>query len=611
VKKKTQYLVGAKKIALVGNPNVGKSSVFNILTGLNQHTGNWTGKTVDNAMGTFGKNEKYILVDTPGTYSLEYQSEEEKVTRDYLLSGEVDAILIVCDSGLVERNLYLVLQVLELGIPSIVCLNLIDEAEKHNIKIDYKLLERKLGVPVVPISARKKKGFSQLEKTLDSLETEKDKKALHIYKGREHQEELNLKASEIARATVREGNTRLFDRKLDKIFSSHIFGFPIMIALLLLVFWLTIVGANYPSELLSQLFSYIEKGFSHLLSFFHTPKVLHDALVLGVFRVLSSVVSVMLPPMAIFFPLFAILEESGVLPRFAFNLDRPFACCKACGKQALTMCMGFGCNAAGVMGCRIINSKRERLLAILTNSFVPCNGRFPSIIIITSIFWGSSALTAAIGLTSVILLGVFTTFIATYILSATLLKGEPSSYILELPSFKRPNFWRVLISSLREKTIALLIRAIKVAAPAGLIIWILANIKTGDATLLSLISTFLEPFGKLIGLDGVILMAFILGFPANEIVLPIALMGYLGLGSLSDITSVSSIGEILITNGWTHITAICFMIFSLLHFPCSTTILTIKKETGSIKWTILSAVLPTLFGITFCFLVNQISKVFL
>ena len=311
------------------------------------------------------------------------------------------------------------------------------------------------------------------------------------------------------------------DRLLDRLFTSKATGFPIMFLILLGVFWLTITGANYPSELLSSGLFWLEDRISDLFLTAGMPVVLNDLLVHGVYRVLAWVISVMLPPMAIFFPLFTLLEDFGYLPRVAFNLDRCFKRCAACGKQALTMCMGFGCNAAGIIGCRIIDSPRERLIAMITNNFVPCNGRFPTMIaIITMFFVGSAAgafssvLSAAI-LAGVIVLGVLMTLLISKILSATVLKGVPSSFTLELPPYRKPQIGKVIVRSIFDRTLFVLGRAIAVAAPAGLIIWLMANISVGDATLLAHCSGFLDPFARVIGMDGVILLAFILGFPAN------------------------------------------------------------------------------------------------
>jgi len=405
-------------------------------------------------------------------------------------------------------------------------------------------------------------------------------------------------------------------RMVDKLLTNKLTGIPIMLGMLMIIFWLTITGANYPSQALFDLFSYLENYIMDFFTWMNAPNFIISLLVGGIYRTLSWVVSVMLPPMAIFFPLFTLLEDLGVLPRIAFNLDKAFQKCCACGKQALCMMMGFGCNAAGVIGTRIIDSKRERLIAIITNNLVPCNGRFPTIIVMISMFFvgasssGFASLKEVFFLTLVIVLGIGMTFLVSYVLSKTILKGVPSSFTLELPPYRKPQILKVIIRSIFDKTLHVLSRAIIVTIPAGTLIWLLANIDIGNISILSHINNFLDPFGKLIGLDGVILTAFILGFPANEIVIPIMLMSYLSLGTITDYSSISELKNLLINNGWTTLTALNMIIFTLMHFPCSTTCLTIKKETGSIKWMLYSMLIPTICGIIICFLTTLIFKLF-
>lgn len=694
VKKQTE---DDKVIALAGNPNVGKSTVFNALTGMNQHTGNWPGKTVTNAQGYCTYNDRhFVMVDIPGCYSLMAHSAEEEVARDFVCFGNPDAVVVVCDATCLERNMNLVLQTVEITPNVVVCVNLMDEAERKGIRLDLDQVAQRLGVPVIPAAARSGKGLDELmqavcdrldeeekgetiqiryirpiedaiatlqpavetvcgetvnarwlalklldydaslihalneslgfDVTGDALVQEKLEEAKQIMQSRGISlEELRdkivscivLTAEDICNDVVHHERTKreIRDRKIDRILTSKWTGFPIMLLLLGIIFWLTITGANYPSQLLSDGLFWIQDRLMDLFVMMGAPVWLRSMLVEGVYRVLAWVVSVMLPPMAIFFPLFTLLEDLGYLPRVAFNLDKYFKKARACGKQALTMCMGFGCNAAGIVGCRIIDSPRERLIAMITNNFVPCNGRYPTLIAIITMFFigtagmGASFLSTLI-LTGVIVLGIVMTFLVSRLLSATILKGVPSSFTLELPPYRRPQIGKVIVRSIFDRTLFVLGRAAAVAAPAGLIIWVMANVFVGDASLLAHCAAFLDPFAQLIGLDGVILLAFILGFPANEIVVPIIIMAYMATGSLTDMSDLTQLHTLLVNNGWTWLTAVCTMLFSLMHWPCSTTCMTIKKETQSLKWTLISFAVPTGIGIIVCFLVASAARLF-
>lgn len=617
-------------IALAGNPNVGKSSVFNELTGMRQHTGNWPGKTVELAQGyVTKKNYPFVLVDLPGTYSLFAHSAEEEVARDFIESGDAQATIVVCDATSLERNLNLVLQILQITPKVVVCINLLDEAKKKKIGVNLPKLQELLGVPVVGTSAVKKHGLTELLATVqqvidgDIQANPYMREALQQVHEETPEEEEEMKvlldrASVIANevVTYHKEDYDQRDQKLDKILTQKSTGIPIMIFLLMLVFWFTIEGADGPSNFLALLFDRIGDWLYVLAVNIHMPVILREMLLNGVYKVMATVISVMFPPMAIFFPLFSLLENFGYLPRVAFNLDKHFQKAGACGKQALTMCMGFGCNVAGVVGTRIIDSPRERLIAIITNNFVPCNGRFPILIsVITMFFVGSSvtfanSVESAFFLTAVILLGVMSTLWVSRLLSKTVLKGLPSSFTLELPPYRKPQIKQVIVRSLFDRTLIVLWRAIMIAAPTGLVIWILANIHMGDYSLFQYITQFLDPFAQLMGLDGTILLAFILGLPANEIVIPVMIMGYMATSTITDAGSLSQFKQLLVSNGWTWLTAMNVLLFTLYHWPCSTTLLTIYNETKSKKWTFLSFLIPTVIGIGLTMITTFIAHLF-
>ena len=680
-------------IALAGNPNVGKSTVFNALTGLHQHTGNWSGKTVGTAEGRFRRGKKEIrLVDLPGAYSLTADSAEEEVARDFLCFEHPDAAVVICDACCLERNLIFAIQVAQIIPKTMLCVNMMDEARHRGIKIDLDALSKETGIPAVGVSAARYEGLDELEENMiklvegrlhtvfipvrypKAIENATEslapvlarkygiKAVFPVIKLIENEHgfvsaferrfgeiasdpELTgaigkaarimrdggitkknvsdrvaacavLRAEEICLSAVDASEQKAVrtDGKIESVITGGIWGIPVMLLLFAGIFWITVSGANYPSQWIASGFAIAEEWLCKGLSAINAPPVLADIIVNGVWRVLSWVVSVMLPPMAIFFPLFTLLEDLGYLPRVAFNLDRSFKAAGACGKQALTMCMGLGCGAVGVTGARIIDSPRERLIAIITNCFVPCNGRFPAIIAIVSMFLTSgsrfSSLISALIMTGAISLSVLMTLVVSRILSRTVLKGVPAGFTLELPPYRIPRIGKVILRSVLDRTLVVLGRAVVVALPAGIIIWACSNINIGQETVLKTVATAIDPFARLFGMDGNVLFGFILALPANEIALPIMAMGYSG-GALAEISSLETTAALFYANGFGTVNAICTLVFILFHWPCATTILTIWKETKSIKWTVLSVIVPLLTGLSLCFFINIASKLFI
>jgi len=699
-------------VALAGNPNTGKSTVFNSLTGLRQHTGNWPGKTVTRAEGTYEHAGRRVqLVDLPGTYSLQAASTDEEVARDFVLFGRPDVTVIVVDATRLERNLNLVLQVLEITDRAVVCLNLMDEARRRGIAVDAGALAAELNVPVVATAARHGEGLPALLAAIDGVATGAVRPrplrvqafhpdideavetctaqltdvwpalpsprwvALRLLSGDERieaavrdgalgglaadstglgagadararllEDALGMRwrlaptfhdaliegiyahAHAIAERCVVDGPRRLkvdLDPALDRMVTSRWLGFPLMLAVLAVVFWITIAGANVPSRLLAHLLiDTVHPALAGVAAMIGTPAWLSGLTLDGVYLATAWVVSVMLPPMAIFFPLFTLLEDSGYLPRVAFNLDPVFRRCGAHGKQALTMCMGFGCNAAGVVATRVIDSPRERLIAIITNTFSLCNGRWPTQILVASIFIGAivpanlAGLASASAVVGIAVLGIGMMFLSSWFLSRTLLRGEASTFSLELPPYRPPRVLQTLYASLIDRTLIVLWRAIVFAAPAGAVIWLSANIHVGGPSLAEHAVTWLNPFGLLVGLNGVILVAYLVAIPANEIVVPTILMLTVlalgdagvgrGAGVMFELDSARAVGSLLTAGGWTLLTAVNLLLFSLLHNPCSTTIYTIYKETHSVRWTTVATAMPLLMGFVVCFLVAQV-----
>ncbi len=568
---------------------MGKSTLFNSLTGLHQHTGNWPGKTVSVAQGTVKRGDTlYTLVDLPGTYSLNGNSEDERIAGDYITSAEADCTVVVCDGSCLQRSLILALQILQITDKVVVCINLMDEAEKQGIRVNAGDLERILDAPVVLTTAGKNVGLETLLEKI-RITANRDSQPITRY----WEDPITGAETVAGQCTETNGSNEKFRFQVDRLLVSRRFGVPLMILILFGIVWITVWGANYPSDLLARL---LDMGY-HALNRWLTnaPWWFRGVVADGLYATASRVLSVMLPPMAIFFPLFTVLEDVGYLPRMAFLLDPAMARCGGCGRQALTLCMGLGCNAVGVMGCRILDTDRQRLAAILTNAVVPCNGRFPTLILLGSLLFPGAG--AALVVAACVALGAVGAMAVSGALRKTVLKGSQSTFIMEMPPFRRPRLGRILLRSLLDRTLLIAGRAMTVAAPAGVVLWLLSN-----TPLLGFFANVLEPAGRFLGMNGIVLLAFCLSLPANELLIPVILMALTQTGSLQGVSGIEA--GALLGNMLTLEMGVCMMVFTLFHWPCSTTLMTIYRQTGSMKKTAAAFLLPTAVGCLLCILLQ-------